>query len=170
MTLQSKIESLLFMAQKELTSQEIAQFLEASPEEVSAALDDLSRYYNEGDRGINLVRLGDSYRLAANPRNSIFIDRFLSKETDSQLTRPSLETLSIIAYRGPISQADLEYIRGVNCSQILRNLALRGLIQTVPERDKFYQVSLDFMRLLGLRKIEELAEYQKWHDYKVNSA
>ena len=80
-----------------------------------------------------------------------------------------METLTIIAYRGPITRLELEQIRGVNCSLILRNLMIKGLIEE--ERDgkrmvSDYRVSLNFTRYLGINKIEDLPDYQKLHSHE----
>ena len=85
-------------------------------------------------------------------------------ETTGELTRAALETLTIVVYRGPIGRAELEQIRGVNCAIILRNLLIRGLVTSEARKEKLetvYQVSLDFLKFLGLRTPQELPDYEK---------
>jgi segregation and condensation protein B len=80
------------------------------------------------------------------------------------LSQPSLEALTIIAYRGPIAKLELERIRGVNCSLILRHLLLRGLVEEKLDKTKnenFYTVTHDFIRFLGLGSVTELPDYEK---------
>jgi segregation and condensation protein B len=75
-----------------------------------------------------------------------------------------LETLTIIAYRGPVTRAELEQIRGVNCSIILRNLAMRGLITTASDKQTMqvtYSITFDFLKFLGLQQQSELPDYEK---------
>jgi segregation and condensation protein B len=84
-----------------------------------------------------------------------------------ELTRPQLETLTIIAYRGPITKPEIEQIRGINCSLIIRNLLMRGLVEEAESAEKLqpvYSVSGDFVRHLGLHAIGELPEYASFHE------
>jgi len=102
--------------------------------------------------------------MVSSPDNSKIIAEFIQGETSGELTRPSLEALTIIAYRGPISKMDLERIRGVNCSLILRNLLMRGLInyqKSSQKEETYYSVSLEFLRFLGINDIKELPDYEK---------
>ncbi|MEK7452518.1 MAG: SMC-Scp complex subunit ScpB, partial [Patescibacteria group bacterium] len=101
-----------------------------------------------------------------NPDASEDVASFLKKDATSPLTKPSLETLTVIAYRGPVTRPELEQIRGVNCGIILRNLLIRGFIEETQDNTRLqvvYTVSIDFMRKLGLTHLEELPEYQSFH-------
>jgi segregation and condensation protein B len=87
---------------------------------------------------------------------------FMKDETTGELTKPSLETLTIVAYRGPLTKAEIEQVRGVNCSMILRNLMMRGLVESMGEHGNpltQYRVTMDFLRFLGLSSVEELPDY-----------
>jgi segregation and condensation protein B len=98
------------------------------------------------------------------PENAQLIQGFIKDETTGELSRPSMETLTIIAYRGPISKLDLDRIRGVNCSLIIRNLLLRGLIEAKPDKKKnetYYNVSFDFIRFLGINDVAELPDFER---------
>jgi len=98
------------------------------------------------------------------PENSSLVRDFIKDETTGELTRPSLETLTIIAYRGPISKLDLERIRGINCSLILRNLLIRGLIEAKTDRKKneiYYNITFDFIRFLGINDVNQLPDYER---------
>ena len=76
-----------------------------------------------------------------------------------------MEALTIIAYRGPIAKGDLDKIRGVNCALILRNLLLRGLIESKEVKgEDYYQVSLDFIKFLGVSDVSQLPDYQRLHN------
>ncbi len=88
------------------------------------------------------------------------------EETESELTRPQLETLTIIAYRGPITKPEIEHIRGVNCSIILRNLLMRGLIIEKEDKVKLqpvYTIASELLRKLGVHGVEELPDYEDLH-------
>jgi len=78
-----------------------------------------------------------------------------------------LETLTIIAYRGPVTRPEMEQIRGVNCSQILRNLLIKGLVE-MEEKNKepYYSISVDFLKYLGVSNIQELPDYDKLHQHE----
>jgi segregation and condensation protein B len=91
---------------------------------------------------------------------------FVKEDVSGELTRPSLETLTIIAYRGPVTKPEIEQIRGVNCSLILRNLLMRGLVEEREEASRLqpmYTVSSDFLRHLGLSSLSELPSYGEFH-------
>jgi segregation and condensation protein B len=104
--------------------------------------------------------------MVTSPETSEFIKKYIKDETTGDLSRPSLETLTIIAYRGPISKTDLDRIRGVNCALILRNLLVRGLIESKDDKDSeevFYNASLEFLKFLGVNRVDELPDYEKLH-------
>ena len=104
----------------------------------------------------------DKIQLATAPQTAPTMQKWIKQEQNKELTRPSLETLTIVAYRGPVTKAEIEMIRGINCSLILRNLMIRGLVEMLPgkdEHDTKYQISFEFMRWLGLKETKELPEF-----------
>jgi segregation and condensation protein B len=160
--LKSQLESILFIANKPLTVKELASLSDRSKEEVETCLAFLADEYNQTDRGIRLVELNNSFQLVTNSNNRQIIENFLKEELTGELTRPQLETLTIVCYRGPITKLELEQIRGVNCSIILRNLMIRGLVESVTDKKigvAQYQITMDFMRHLGLNNLRELPDY-----------
>ncbi|MDP2631120.1 MAG: SMC-Scp complex subunit ScpB [Candidatus Uhrbacteria bacterium] len=163
--LASKIETLLFIAQRPLSVKKIAQLTGESDENVSAALEHLAGIYTKDDRGIILILHNDQAELATNPDNSDFVREYTKEEVSGELTRAGLETLTIIAYRGPLTKAQIEQIRGVNCTIVLRNLAMRGYIETTGESDgeKLYTSSFDFLRHLGIQSVADLPDYESLH-------
>jgi segregation and condensation protein B len=164
MSIKSQIESILFSQAKPLSIRQLQNILEISPEEIQQNLEQLILEYNVEGRGINLITNGDKYQFTTSPENSELIQKILKQEITSELSRPSLETLTVIAYRGPITKAELEQIRGVNCSLIIRNLLMRGLVESFYDKQKdytYYNITLDFMRYLGINKIEGLPDYER---------
>ena len=160
------IESLLLVAGKPLSFEAIAKLLECPASEVRATVDELSQEYNAKERGIHVMVNGGKVQLTTNPDYKKLIADFVKDETTGELTKPSLETLTIIAYRQPITKEALEQIRGVHCSLILRNLMIRGLIETKEERGGLsatYSVTMDFLRFLGVNRVEELPNFEKLH-------
>ena len=170
MSLDTKVSSLLFVATRPLSTKKIGEIVGAKEAEVEAALGRLAEQMNADHSGIHLLRHGQSVQLVTNPVHSGMITEFLKEEQAGELTRPALETLTIIAYRGPISKVQLDTIRGVNCALILRNLMIKGLVEAKAAKDKLqtsYQVSMDFVRHLGLNHITELPEYERLHSEAI---
>ncbi len=164
MSLRSKIESLLFISARSFTANKLAELTGEKKEKVEGVLDELVKEYADKDSGVRIVKLAQSYQMSTSPENAKLVQDYLKDETTGELTRPSLETLTIIAYRGPISKVELEQIRGVNCGQILRNLKIRGLIESREDKrtDNFYyNITMDFMKFLGIGNVKELPDYEK---------
>lgn len=170
MSLQSQIESLLFVSSQPVSVARLARATGVKPKEAESALAALAaKYRREKDTGMMLVEVGEAYQLVTHGANAAVVADFLKSDVTGELSEPSLETLTIIAYRGPMSKAELEQIRGVNCSLILRNLLMRGLV-TRQERAgdiMWYQVSADFVRFLGLSGVKELPDYAKLHNHET---
>ncbi len=164
MSLKSQLESLLFVAIKPLALKELVNLTNAKSREVEEALNSLEEEYRNGGRGLSLVKNNNQYQLTTAPDNAALVQEFLKDETSGELSQPSLEALTIIAYRGPIGKLELERIRGVNCSLIIRNLLLRGLIEEKFDKAKeenYYTVTHDFIRFLGLNSVNNLPDYLK---------
>ncbi|MFH1523268.1 MAG: SMC-Scp complex subunit ScpB [Patescibacteria group bacterium] len=164
MSIKSKIESLLFISAKPMSIKQLADLAGKSTKEVKEAGDELVEHYKEGKGGVQIIRNSTKYQMVSAPDNSNIVQKFIKDETTGELTRPSLEALTIIAYRGPISKLDLDRIRGVNCALILRNLLIRGLIeakQDKKKRETYYMATFDFIKFLGINKIEELPDYER---------
>ncbi len=158
-----KIESILFAAAKPLSFKKLADLLKVDKTEVIAALESLEQKFN-GDSGLRIIRHGEEVELATAPEQTDLVRQFFKKEELGELTRPQLEAVSVIAYRGPISKLELEQIRGVNCSLILRNLQIRGLVEELNDGSlPHYQVTFDFLKFLGLKKVSDLPDYKRLH-------
>lgn len=162
MNLKSKIESILLVSSKPIEAKKIAKLTDAKTGEVAAALEELKQERNSADSGIHLIEQSGKYQLVTNPANAATVDSLVKEEVSGELTRPSLETLTIIAYRGPITKPEIEQIRGINCSVILRNLLMRGLIEERDDPQRLqpvYSLTADFIRHLGIHSVEELPRY-----------
>ncbi|MBI4653246.1 SMC-Scp complex subunit ScpB [Candidatus Kuenenbacteria bacterium] len=163
--LKSTIESLLFVSNKPFSIKKLSQIVKVKEVEIEKEIQELIKKYN-GDlnKGIQIIKNGSQYQMATNPQNAEIIQNFLKEEITGELSRPSLETLTIIAYRGPITKPELEQIRGINCGLILRNLLIKGLIETREDKKLnqiFYTITFDFIRYLGINDIKELPDYDK---------
>ncbi|MEK7065165.1 MAG: SMC-Scp complex subunit ScpB, partial [Patescibacteria group bacterium] len=156
MTILSQIESILFVASAPLSVRQLAQAVKVKEDEVKLALADLQAKYNLPESGIHLVQVDDKAQMATNPENAGVVDLFIKQEAVGELTRAQLETLTVVAYRGPITRPELEQIRGVNCALILRNLLIRGLVEEEEKTDKLlptYVLSMEAMRHLGIASV-----------------
>jgi len=174
MNIKSQIESLLFVSAKPMNLAILSELTEATVEEVASAGDALVEEYNNAERGIQIVKNNQQYQMVSSPENAEVIRKFFKDETTGELSRASLETLTIIAYRGPITKLELERIRGNNCSLILRNLMMRGLVEVSGEnerKEQMYSVTFEFIRFLGINDISQLPDYEKLHnDQAVDEA
>lgn len=161
--LKSAIESMLFISGEPLKISRIAKTTNALKPEIENALMLLAGEYASKNSGLQIIRKGDEVQMATNPDNAQYVEELIKGELQESLSAAALEVISIIAYRGPITRADIESIRGVNSSFTLRNLLLRGLIgrQVNPKdtRSYVYEITFDFLRFLGLSQPKDLPGY-----------
>lgn len=162
MDVASVIESILFVHGEPMAEKKIGAALDISPEDVSAGLAELRRRL-EG-RGLALVEKAGEWQLATHPDCALAVDALLKEQHTEQLSRASLETLAVVAYKGPLTRAEIEYIRGVSSLFSLRTLLLRGLVERVEHeedaRSFVYAVSMDFLKYLGLARLDDLPDYE----------
>ncbi len=160
------IEALLFVYGEPLEIKRIAKILQIDADNIKKALEELNKQYSAENRGLRLIFNGDKVQLATKPEFAPLLENFVKEEFKENLTPASLETLSLIAYLGPLSRAQIDYYRGVNSSFILRSLLIRGLIERFsdPKRPNtyLYQASFDLLKYLGISKAEDLPEYQRF--------
>lgn len=162
--LMKKIESLLFVASRPLGLKKICEQVGGDKKAVSGSLHELVEECKKNGRGVQIIEIDGEYQMSTVPDSSKMVRDFLKDEMTGELTRPALETLTIVAYRGPVSKPELEQIRGINCSLILRNLMIKGLVEAKTSDaggDVLYNITVDFMRYLGIAKINELPDYEK---------
>lgn len=167
--MKTKIESLLFISSKPLTAKSIVSFLTRQGEKITEQqvleiVEELKQKHNQSESGIHLVQAGKELQMTTNPEVAEIIKKFLKDDTTGELTPASLETLTVVAYRGPITKPELEQIRGVNCSLIIRNLLIRGLITFEENKNSgqnSYEVTVEFLKHLGLNKVKELPDYER---------
>ncbi|HBM46034.1 MAG: Segregation and condensation protein B [Parcubacteria group bacterium GW2011_GWF2_38_76] len=161
MKLDALIEAILYFKGEPVTKKELAKILEISKETLKEAIDTL-REKMEG-RGISLVETGDEVSLGTAPDASELISQMTKEELSRDLGKAGLETLTVVAYKGPISRSAIDNIRGVNSSFILRNLMIRGLVERVidpnDQRAFLYKPTIDLLRFLGVSRVDDLPEY-----------
>lgn len=164
--LTTKLEAILFAVAKPIAIVQLQKQLGVSAEVLSEAVANIKKRYNTSSSGIHLIEHEGKLQFASNPEVGEDVATFLKKEASGPLTRPSLETLAVIAYRGPVTKPEIEQVRGVNCSLILRNLLIRGFVEEAEDKQKLqpvYTVTHDFLRELGLHSLKELPEFDAFH-------
>lgn len=160
-TLEKYIEAILFWKGEPQSILELSKSLNSSVEEIESALQSLE--VNLHDRGIVLQRVGKDVMLGTSVDASKIIEAITKEELSKDLGKAALETLAIILYKGPIKRSEVDYIRGVNSTFIIRNLLIRGLIQKTQapndQRASLYSTSFDLLSHLGLTKVEDLPDF-----------
>jgi len=163
MDLPQKIEAILFWKAEPVAVKKLAQLLEVDAAAVNEGLATLETALQ--GRGLTLVRTDDEVMLGTAKELSSLIEALTKDELARDLGRAGLETISIVLYQGPISRADIDYIRGVNSQFILRSLLIRGLVERVDNPDDarsfLYRPTLDLLSHLGVSKISDLPEYEQ---------
>ncbi len=166
-----QLEAILFIQAKPVTLAKLAKWLGCSVDETSAAVTALTAEYNERKAGLRVVSSNNEVQLTTAGDLHEVVAQVIKDERTGELTKPSLETLAIIAYRSPVTKAELEAIRGVNCSLILRNLLIRGLICEIHDRRlgiEVYDITPEYLQLLGVSSVRELPDYEQLHrDIKI---
>ncbi len=159
--LRALLESLLFVAPVPTPVERLAQVIGLTTEQIEAALADLTAAYLAEDRGLRLLRKADRVHLTTAPQASAHIERFLGLDLSSRLSNAALETLAVIAYRQPLTRAQIEAVRGVNCDGVLRTLLARELIEPVGRLEQagrpiLYGTTVQFLHYFGLESLERL--------------
>jgi segregation and condensation protein B len=161
--LKSLVESLLFVADRPVLVSDLAQALEVAEGEVESALQSLHTEYQA--RGIRLQYKGDEVQMVSAPEAGPHIERFLGLELSGRLSTAALETLSIVAYRQPVTRMQVEAIRGVHSDGVLRSLVRRGLIEQVGRaetvgRPILFGTTFEFLQQFGLQRLEDLPDWE----------
>ncbi len=155
------IEAVLMVAESPVEPTMLAQLLELPPATVDQICDELARSYRDDQRGFELARVAGGYRFQSHPDMAPYIERFVLEGQSSRLSAAALESLAIVAYKQPISRAQVAAIRGVNSDGVLRTLCIRGYVTEVardpgPGQALLYGTTTLLLERLGLDKIEDL--------------
>jgi len=164
MTLDAQLEAALYAAGKPIAIKRLAGWLEIEPDEIKKGLEELGARLNAG--GIMLIVHNNEAELVTHPEAAELVRSVLKEETHGELTRPSLEALAVLAYRGPMTRPELEQIRGVQSALILRNLMLRGLVEMredVRLGQPVYAVTMDFLKHMGMKDVSSLPDFEELH-------
>lgn len=171
-------EAILFYYGAPIAVPKLAKLLHVTPKECRDVLAALGEKLTATpERGLTLLVNGDEVTLATKPELKELLESLMKEEFQESLTPAALETLSLVAYLGPVTRSSVDYVRGVNSSFTLRNLLLRGLIEREPAPKGggyIYSASMEFLKHMGLKEVRELPEYEKYrtfyHDFELGES
>lgn len=166
--LETIIEAALFTKAEPTSIKQLSKLLEKTELEIEEAVKSLKETLQKNSRGIRLMENHGKVMLVTVSEVSEIIKKMVKEEYDSKLGQASLEVLSVIIYKGPVSRSEIDYIRGVNSQFTLRSLLIKGLTERVPNpRDRrsfLYRTSFKLIQFLGIEKIEDLPEYKNLNE------
>ena len=161
------IEGLLFLSGEDgLSLEEFVKITEKDEEEIKKCIKELYNDYSDINRGIQIEYLGEKYKLTTKKEHKEYYKKLLLDEESSPLSESALETLAIIAYNAPLTRIEVDNIRGINSSYVIRKLLLKGLIEEVgrsdaPGRPRLYNITKRFLDYFGLGSIDELPKIEE---------
>lgn len=158
---QRAIEAIVMVSDRPVEPHLLAQLLEIPPPRVEEICEGLATSYAEEDRGFQLVRVAGGYRFQSHPDQAPYVEKFVLEGQSARLSAAALETLAIVAYKQPVSRAQVAAIRGVNADAVMRTLQTRGFITEVgrdpgPGQATLYGTTPLLLEKLGLDRIEQL--------------
>lgn len=153
------IESLLFISKKPLSTEELSKITGFTREDIEVCLGELEREY--ASRGLQIIKIAHGHMLATRPQYSVYIEKFLNSPFAVTLSPQALETLSIIAYKQPVTKIEIENIRGVLCDAVIDTLLDKRLIKESGRSDQvgrpiLYSTTIEFLKHFGLHDLGEL--------------
>lgn len=166
------LEALLMVAEDPVAPQLLAQLLETSPAMVESCCEELAAAYRRQERGFVLVRVAGGWRFQSAPELSAYVERFVLEGQTARLSAAALQTLAIVAYRQPVSRAQVAAVRGVNVDGVMRTLQVRGYVEEVardpgPGHASLFGTTSTFLEKLGL---ESLAALPPLGDFVADAA
>src|SRR5438270_44948 len=155
------IEAILMVAEEPVEPQLLAQLLEMSPSKVEELCATLAATYEDDDRGFVLARVAGGYRFQSHPDLAPYVERFVLEGQSARLSSAALETLAIVAYKQPVSRAQVAAIRGVDVDAVMRTLQHRGYIEEVardpgPGQAVLFGTTRLFLEKLGIDSLADL--------------
>lgn len=160
-SLKGRIEAILFVAGDAVGIRDLAKALRIEEKELKEALKMIGSEYDYEQRGFMLKRFGDKVQLATRPLYSEDVLRLLQPVQQQSLSQAAMETLAVVAYKQPVTRAEVEQIRGVKCDYSLQSLMMKGLIQEAGRKDTIgrpilYATTDMFLSHFGIQSLEDL--------------
>jgi segregation and condensation protein B len=150
------IEAILLVADEPIPARTIGEVMEVARSEVTEQLEALAAEYAAEDRGFVLRQVGGGWRLYTHPDCAPWLERFAIGHARTRLSGAALETLAIVAYRGPLARSEIAEIRGVDSDGVVKTLVARGLIAAAPGAPARFAVTDTFLEQMGLNSVDEL--------------
>ncbi|MEW5758290.1 MAG: SMC-Scp complex subunit ScpB [Candidatus Omnitrophota bacterium] len=162
------IEALIFSSEKPLTMKEIKQVVEESDnEKINQAVSELKSGLDNAKSGIQIVEVAGGYQMVTRADYSLYLKKFYKQKHIDKLSIQALETLAIIAYKQPLTKAEIEALRGVNIDGVLKTIFDKGLVRIIgrkdiPGRPFVYGTSKFFLEYFGLKSLEDLPKIEEF--------
>ncbi len=176
--LRNIVESMIFASEEEITPRQIKEIIDKgglriSVAEVEESVSSLNEEYRNGNKPFEILKIAGGYSFATRKEYGRFIGKLFEDKQKKKLSQSALETLSIIAYKQPITRSDIEFIRGVNVDYIVNSLLERDLItitgrSETPGRPILYGTTRTFLKVLGLNSLEDLPKLKEINDILKN--
>lgn len=159
------IEAILFVNGDSVSVKQLTELFNTDEQSIYMAIEALQRRYEGEDSGICLQKIADSYQVVTKPQMASYIEAFLRPVYKKQMSNAMLETLTVIAYRQPVTKAEIEDIRGVNSDKVISLLLEQGLIKAIgrlstPGRPIQYGTTDEFLKHFGLSDLKELPKIE----------
>jgi len=160
------IEAILFVTDEPQPARRIAQLMEGcDPDAVARAVEDIRRSLDGPEHGIQVVEVAGGYQMATKEQCREHLDRYFETRRRARMSTAALETLAIIAYRQPITRAEVEAVRGVNVDGVVHSLLERRLIKIAGRKDApgqpfLYRTTPEFLKHFGLRSLSDLPQLE----------
>lgn len=164
----AKVEAVMFVYGEPMSKEKILKIAKIDSGEIDEVISEFEKNLNNNSRGLMLLKKEDKFLLSTKPEFSEIIEGFIKEDLKEELSPASLETLSMVAYFAPISRVQIDFIRGVNSSFILRSLLIRGLVERKMGKGNmyFYEPTFDFLKYMGVDNISKLPDYDKYKKIK----
>ncbi len=165
-------ESILFAAGEAVSRNELARALEIGNDEVEVLMQALADRYRDSSSGLRLIQVNQTWQLASKPEYYNFIEKVTGAQENAGLSRAALETLSIIAYRQPITRIEIDNLRGVSSNSSVQRLLDRGLVKEAgrmeaPGRPILYKTTPVFLKLMQLTSVEDLPSFDRFSEERI---
>lgn len=170
----SIIEALLFSSEEPLSVSKIQSILETKDRGgIVRSIQELKEEYNDPSRGIYLAEVAGGFQLRTKPEMAQWV-RKIKRQRVTRLTQAALECLAVVAYRQPVTRAEIEHIRGVDCGAVLRGLLVKGLVRIlgrkdVPGRPLLYGTSKKFLEVFSLKDLSSLPDLREIEELQGSS-
>ncbi len=169
------VEAILFINESPVTLDQFKRVFETlKPSDIKESIDQLKNEYHVRQSGVSIIEIAGGYQMLSNPQYAGSVRDFYKTKHKEKLSKPSLETLAIIAYKQPITRGDIELIRGVNSDGVVAHLLSKELIKVVGRRDVagkpfIYGTTKEFLEYFGLKSLEILPKLEEFPEFMARA-